>query len=108
MSHVIYKHKLEVTDRQIVEFKGLVTFLHIIEQNGNLVFYAVHDKQEYESEKAEPVKFEFLIKGTGHEFDQDIVHKYYYMGTVKQNAFVWHIYIRELPEEKKEAESDTK
>lgn len=82
---MVYKFKLEFTDKQEVLMPSGAEVVHVSEQYGNLCLWALCDPV------AEKVKRVFRIAGTGNGFVPDGSK---HLGTVIMagGAFVWHVF----------------
>lgn len=80
----IYKYKLEITDQQLLTIPEQPHFLHVGEQDGELMLWA-----EVDSEK-EKTNFEVYVCGTGNPIPEKAKH---YLGTVQIEIFVWHVFL---------------
>lgn len=82
---VIYKHILQITDRQTLELGANDEPLSVQFQGGNLCLWVLHDTNEPK------VPREFAIYGTGHPVEQAAGD---YLGTVQQPSvpLVWHVF----------------
>ena len=71
----IFKYPLEVTDYQTIEIKSPAILLSAVEQNGQIVMYAIVDDLEY------GIPVDVRIIGTGNPIKEDI-ENYKFLGTV--------------------------
>ena len=62
--------------------------LSVIEQNGDLMLYALCSVN---TEKQEELPI--LVIGTGKEIPEETYETHKFLGTVKQNSFVWHVLV---------------
>lgn len=87
--HKIFKYKLDITDEQTIEFPAGSRILSVIEQDNNLVVYALVNDGIDEIERKL-----FKIVGTGHSFWY--TEQWTYLATVStyDGNLVWHIFIR--------------
>ena len=110
MSRRIYKYPLDIynegtyVDGRIKEVRifGFVNVLSVIEQNGDIVLYAIIDDTEAQEEifEGEPVVIRVAIIGTGHD-GRGILNSrdWYFLDTVKLNDnLIFHIFIEEIEE----------
>lgn len=82
----IYKYKLDITDRQIIETPRLWQWLDVQSQDGWLTAWAVVDR-------ANPCEFwEIRVIGTGHPFA--LTSELNHIGTAQTGQFVWHVFAK--------------
>jgi hypothetical protein len=83
----IFKYELSITDVQTLDLPHAARILSVMEQQNNIVLYALIDDEE-------TVIHGHTIKivGTGHPFPD--CDAWDYLGTVQQygGVFVWHIF----------------
>lgn len=81
----IYKYVLGIGwENQAIKMPKHSVILSIQVQNTQICVWA-------EVEENQPIVDKvFVIIGTGHSFDKDILGQY--LATVQQGEFVWHIY----------------
>ena len=89
MNRTIWKYTLEIVDSQTIEVPGGSELLSVIEQNNELVLYALVNPS------IPTQSFNVQIKGTGHPVDSTLLLNYYFFGTVstRNGSLVWHIFI---------------
>lgn len=78
----IYKYPIPIDERTIISCAGV---LSAIEQNGEVVVYALDDEGHNED-------YFFHIVGTG--WDLDTLQHFKFLVSVKYGAFVWHVFYR--------------
>lgn len=84
MKRRIYKYYLTNSQRQLVELPQGFQILHVGQQDGNLVLWAMVDVD------APTEKVPIMIFGTGHPIPEDLF--LYHIGTVQVGHFVWHVF----------------
>ena len=84
MKRTIYKYYINNVRRQEVDLPQGFEILHVGQQDGNLVLWAMVDAD------APTHKVPIMIFGTGHPVPEDSY--LYHIGTVQVGAFVWHIF----------------
>lgn len=77
----IYKYPLEGRDVSRVLMPEDASIVHVGIQNGVFCVWALGDTEDPMVERS------FTVVGTGWELDEFHIH----LGTVFQDAFVWHI-----------------
>jgi hypothetical protein len=82
----IFKYPIEVTDEQKVKLPSDSLIISAINQNGQLVIYALVDTEEKDTEEKT-----IRIFGTGHPCDVE-EFDYNFLGSVVTGDFVWHIF----------------
>lgn len=82
----IFKYPIEVTDKQTVKLPVDSLVISVLNQNGQLVIYALVDTEEKEVEEKT-----IRIFGTGHPVDVE-EFDYNFLGSVMMDEFVWHIF----------------
>jgi len=87
---VIYKYKLAITDRQIIEVPRNSVLLSVGIQVDDLVAWVDTPARPYAELKD---KWEFIIRGTGNEFDLDEELRGSYKASLQLGDFVWHVYL---------------
>jgi hypothetical protein len=87
---VIYKYKLAITDRQTIEVPRNSVLLTVGIQVDELVAW-VDTPAGPEADLK--VKWDFIIRGTGNEFDLDEEPRGIYMTSLQLGDFVWHVYL---------------
>lgn len=87
MSKAIFKYPLAISDNQTLELPVGFTGLSVGEQNGQLVMWALIDKDQTRVETVN-----IRIYGTGHPIEID-TDQYKFLGTVPMGPFVWHVFI---------------
>lgn len=86
--YTIYKYPLALTDKQVVEMQYPANILSVIEQSGEIVVYAIADR-----ETSLTKEIAFYIAGTGSNIDDFFAFNF--LGTVKVGQFVWHVFWRD-------------
>jgi hypothetical protein len=83
----ILKYELDVVESQVIDIQS-DKILSIIEQNGNIVVYAVVD------DTLPMIGYRFFIIGTGSK--REHLERYFFLGTVKlaQGQLVFHVYYK--------------
>lgn len=79
----IYKYKLDIRDRQLIEMPDGAEFLRVEMQGNDLCLWALVDPKE------DLYHHEIGICGTGHPCPYEVSN---YIGTVFDNEFVWHVF----------------
>jgi len=82
---VIWKFPLEVRMEQRIRMPRDSVIVDVQVQNGQICMWAICNPDRIEVDR------EFLIIGTGQEFDTT---ETYYRGTVQNGVVVWHIFER--------------
>lgn len=83
---IIYKYKLDVTDRQTVKMPTVVGFLSVQFQRDSLMLWALVDEDGPER------AYEFAVIGTGNPING--AGPMHHIGTVQSEPFglVWHVF----------------
>jgi len=89
MPRTIHKFPLSLVERQIVEMPAGSEILSAQDQGGVVTLWALCDPRRGSG----PV--EVTIIGTGHPVPADL-GLFYYVGTVQQSSFVWHVFAKRL------------
>ena len=84
MNQVIHKFVLSVAERQTIELPPLSKILHVHEQYGNLVLWALVNKDSKDKETRT-----IEIAGTGMDMKPE---NRKYIGTAHVNSYVWHVF----------------
>ncbi len=86
----IWKFKLEVTDRQIVEMPKGATILKVgnLDKPATLYLWALCDLMVRHEERI------FEIFGTGHDIPEVTQGERKFIGTIITVPFVWHVFER--------------
>jgi len=83
----IYKYPLQVIEEQEIMVQPISKIIHVeFDFNNQLCVWAIVATEE----KQKPATFR--IFGTGHDFDEEIMHNLAHAGTVFQGRFVWHVF----------------
>ena len=83
----IYKYCLEVTDKQIINVKKNSQFLTVgMSPEKELAIWFLVDSDEID------VEITIYIVGDGNPMFPSTLAEAYYLGTVKQDCFMWHIF----------------
>jgi hypothetical protein len=87
----IYKYDLAIRDDQTVKLPLGAKILSVHEQYGNIIFYALVDKDIEETDD-----FYFICRGTGHNADFIEEFGFQYLGTVKlyNGGLMFHIFYK--------------
>jgi hypothetical protein len=89
MSRIIFKYKVPLDDaNEVIEIMMPkdAKILHFDTQNGGLYLWAISQFPSLEQ-----AKFSFNVFGTGWEIP-DTTKDEFYIGTVQQGPYVWHLY----------------
>jgi hypothetical protein len=96
---VIYKYPLQIDEDmkpQIIEMPGYTEVLSVMEQDKKIVLYCKHTAYKYENHdwKAAKAPHKFLVLGTGWEYEltQGKPISGQFVGSVKIDALMWHVY----------------
>lgn len=96
MTSKIFKYKLEVTDEQIVKLPSGSRVLSVMNQNDNIVLYALVSDNEIDTEEVS-----IRIVGTGHDIDFFIPAAgfgggYEFLGTVSlyDGTLMFHVFYK--------------
>lgn len=82
--NTIWKFPLEVTDSQLVNIPEGAKILTVQTQQGIVTLWAVIDPSK------DPDTLEVRILGTGNPADN--IEDMFYIGTVQERIFVWHVF----------------
>ncbi len=82
----IFKYPLEITDKQVLKLPRDHRILNVIEQNGQLVVYAIVEYSHYSTDVT------IYIRGTGHFMEDAECADY--ITTVKVHQHVWHVFCK--------------
>ena len=85
--NTIYKHAVELTDRQEILVPGFVRCLKVEMQNGKPCIWTEVDLKRQDEFFALWV----YVVGTGHLIPESTE----YLGTVFDGSFVWHIFVNQ-------------
>lgn len=86
----IWKFPLQITDKQIVKAPGSFRPLCVMVQGGQLCLWAVVDKLDQQTNR------EVSIVGTGNPVPKELSQDFY-LGSVQQGPFVWHVFTADQP-----------
>ena len=81
----IWKYQLDMVYRTVVEMPVGATVLQFQNQGGVMTFWALVDTEAPTEERI------FYVAGTGKPFPE-VAGELYYMGTVQERGYVWHIF----------------
>ena len=84
----IFKYILKIESTQEIYLPKEIKFLSVQMQYDILCVWARVD------ENSENVPYIFHIYGTGQDCCNSL--KYFYLGTIQQSSFVWHIFVEFL------------
>ena len=87
MARAIWKFPLRLTAEQDIVGRMGIRPLSVQSQRGTLTMWAEVDPDAMEA------VFRVKILGTGHQFSEGS-SLFDFVGTVQQDQFVWHVYIR--------------
>jgi len=82
----IYKHELQIREKQKITINRDYTILDLQMQNGIPVFWFLVDTESDE------INIDILMVGTGQNID-DNIPEWNYLGTIQKDAFVFHYFI---------------
>ncbi len=82
----IYKYTLDLVDSQVIPMPIGARILNIQVQNGRICLWAIVEIGSRIERRT------FVIQGTGNKLCKAVEDRGYYMGTVQNNGFVWHIF----------------
>lgn len=63
-----------------------------IVQNGQIVVYALVEKDLIGA----PITRRFYIAGTGQSAPDEVMDSFFFMNSVQQGSFVWHIFLQPI------------
>lgn len=92
MSRVIFKYPI-TEDNNKLKLTRPAEILSAIIQDGNIVIYALVDKDEIRG-----TIFDFKILGTGHPANMITLSEYNFLSTLKDGSYVWHIFYKKEEE----------
>jgi len=82
----IWKYKLDMAVVTVVEMPEGATVLQFQNQGGMMTFWAIVDTEVVTEKRT------FHVVGTGSPFPEVGDRDMYYMGTVQNRGYVWHIF----------------
>lgn len=87
MKHV-WKHEIEIKDKQTVALRSGATILSVVEQNDKIVLYAIEDDVNDVGLST------FRVFGTGQPLQEPDVRNLEYVWTVITcGYYAWHVFV---------------
>jgi len=90
----IYKYTLKPTDFQILELPKKSNIISVIEQNNQIVLYAIINDNMSETEL-----YDIMIKGTGHDLPENF-DLYTFLNSVNliDGSLIFHVFYKNVTE----------
>ena len=98
MMKVVYKYPVDITYPRLVVPTG-AQLLSAVEQNGEIVIYALVDiREKHDTYIIPDVTYNILVLGTGHEVARWKLDSYTFLDTVKMNdgVLMFHVFYKEV------------
>lgn len=83
----VYKYTLNTQDEQVLDLPMNAQLLTVGTQNGIPQLWALVDIEEERTEERK-----IIIRGTGHDIDEDAVKEYIATFTMSQGRLVFHVF----------------
>jgi hypothetical protein len=83
----IFKYKLVADGEQSILMPRHAEVTSVIEQNGDIIVYAIVDVNNQE------VPHKFCVLGTGWDASIIAEKRYAFLQTVKVGTYVWHVFV---------------
>ncbi len=88
----IWKFEISVEDKPTVMIPKGAKILSVGIQEENYIGYQPIMLWALVDPESEPCPRRFMIYGTGHEVNHDLIQHQDFIGTVQQGPLVWHIF----------------
>ena len=86
MIKTIWKYELKITDSQWIAVPDKAKPLYVAMQGNNLCVWMLVDPTQSD------VDMYVRIVGTGHSISDKEINSLYYLGSVQERMFVWHLF----------------
>lgn len=92
----LYKYKITLNNEQVLNLPVNTEFLSVLNQRNDFVIYAIVDLDSDMNDRR------IIIKETGSNIENDFLHYFAFLGTVKTNngIFIGHVFYEKKENEK--------